>query len=142
MEANHQAGHVCWDGLDTMNGKPTGAIRVSFGFASRPQDADQIFEFLERYFLEDEPCARGRLERCVSGSQDLEVEAIALYPIKACHGMTVSSWPLGKWDGRLCRWLSDVPQQRLCVCSLTLLYHSKFNTPSILAATRLQRTLV
>lgn len=35
-----QAGHVCWDGHDIMNGKPVGAIRVSLGYMSNFEDVD------------------------------------------------------------------------------------------------------
>lgn len=34
-----QAGHVCWDDNDILNGKPTGAIRISFGYMSTYEDA-------------------------------------------------------------------------------------------------------
>lgn len=34
-----QAGHVCWDDNDILNGKPTGAVRVSFGYMSTYEDA-------------------------------------------------------------------------------------------------------
>lgn len=34
-----QAGHVCWDDNDIIHGKPTGAIRVSFGYMSTFEDA-------------------------------------------------------------------------------------------------------
>lgn len=35
----NQAGHVCWDDNDILNGKPTGAVRVSFGYMSTYEDA-------------------------------------------------------------------------------------------------------
>lgn len=34
-----QAGHVCWDDYDIVSGKPTGAVRVSFGYMSTFEDA-------------------------------------------------------------------------------------------------------
>ena len=33
---NHKSGHVCGDDIDIVNGKPTGSIRVSFGYYSKP----------------------------------------------------------------------------------------------------------
>ncbi len=33
-----QAGHVCWDDHDVINGQPTGAVRVSFGYMSTFED--------------------------------------------------------------------------------------------------------
>jgi molybdenum cofactor sulfurtransferase len=35
-----QAGHVCWDDNDVINGKPTGAVRISFGYMSTYEDAE------------------------------------------------------------------------------------------------------
>ncbi|KAK1398175.1 hypothetical protein POM88_008038 [Heracleum sosnowskyi] len=37
--SNIEAGHVCWDDHDILNGKPTGAVRVSFGYMSTFEDA-------------------------------------------------------------------------------------------------------
>ena len=42
--ANYEAGHVCWDDHDVMAGRPTGAVRASFGFASTEADAHAIGE--------------------------------------------------------------------------------------------------
>ncbi|XLU18960.1 hypothetical protein S245_055026, partial [Arachis hypogaea] len=34
------AGHACWDDHDVINGKPTGAVRVSFGYMSTYEEAN------------------------------------------------------------------------------------------------------
>jgi molybdenum cofactor sulfurtransferase len=34
VAANHAAGHVCGDNVDLIDGKPTGSIRISFGYFS------------------------------------------------------------------------------------------------------------
>lgn len=39
MPLLRQAGHVCWDDYDIIHGKPTGAVRVSFGYMSTFEDA-------------------------------------------------------------------------------------------------------
>lgn len=43
-----QAGHVCWDDNDILHGKPTGAIRVSFGYMSTFEDAMVYFHYLSK----------------------------------------------------------------------------------------------
>ncbi|DBA69485.1 TPA: hypothetical protein ACH3X2_001170 [Trebouxia sp. C0005] len=48
---NFEAGHVCWDDNDIIDGRPTGAVRVSFGWMSSMQDAQAILRFLETCFL-------------------------------------------------------------------------------------------
>lgn len=55
-----QAGHVCWDDRDILNGKPTGAIRISFGYMSTFDDvkvdhlcslldAESLFSYAFKY---------------------------------------------------------------------------------------------
>ncbi|KAF8412741.1 hypothetical protein HHK36_000710 [Tetracentron sinense] len=39
--SNIEAGHVCWDDYDILNGKPTGAVRISFGYMSTFEDAKE-----------------------------------------------------------------------------------------------------
>ena len=51
----YDAGHVCWDDKDILNGKPTGAVRASFGWASTTSDADAIIEVIKRHFVEEQP---------------------------------------------------------------------------------------
>ncbi|KAL0025505.1 hypothetical protein WJX77_007273 [Trebouxia sp. C0004] len=48
---NFEAGHVCWDDNDIIDGRPTGAVRVSFGWMSSLQDAQAILTFLQTCFL-------------------------------------------------------------------------------------------
>ncbi|TYK08631.1 molybdenum cofactor sulfurase isoform X11 [Cucumis melo var. makuwa] len=49
LASNIAAGHVCWDDCDIINGKPTGAVRVSLGYMSTYEDvkgnANKIKEF-------------------------------------------------------------------------------------------------
>ncbi|KAL6562442.1 Molybdenum cofactor sulfurase [Orobanche gracilis] len=70
--SNVEAGHVCWDDRDILHGKPTGAVRVSFGYMST---------------FEDARCDEGVATRCF-------LKSITVYPIKSCAGFTVESWPL------------------------------------------------
>ncbi|PWA45494.1 molybdenum cofactor sulfurase [Artemisia annua] len=46
-----QAGHVCWDDYDILNGKPTGAVRVSFGYMSTFEDAWKFMNFIVSSFV-------------------------------------------------------------------------------------------
>lgn len=48
-----QAGHVCGDSMDLINGKPTGSIRVSFGFSSTLSDARHFLRFVYECFVDD-----------------------------------------------------------------------------------------
>ncbi|XP_045151971.1 molybdenum cofactor sulfurase [Echinops telfairi] len=41
-----QAGHVCGDNLDLIDGHPTGSVRISFGYMSTVEDAQAFLSFL------------------------------------------------------------------------------------------------
>jgi len=43
---------VCGDDKDLINGRPTGAVRVSFGYMSNIQDAQKCLQFIVDCFLE------------------------------------------------------------------------------------------
>ena len=49
--SNHAAGHVCGDSMDLINGKPTGSIRVSFGYYSIKADADKVLDIIRKNYL-------------------------------------------------------------------------------------------
>lgn len=47
----YQAGHVCGDDNDLIDGRPTGSVRVSFGPYSRQSDADRLLNMLTDCFV-------------------------------------------------------------------------------------------
>ena len=50
-----QAGHVCGDSMDIVNGEPTGSVRVSFGYMSTLKDAQTLIHFIESCFVDHGP---------------------------------------------------------------------------------------
>lgn len=100
--SNIEAGHVCWDDRDILHGKPTGAVRVSFGYMSTFEDAMKFVNFVESNFV------ISSFNRCAlqPRSISLPIEGIAeaaarhfltsitVYPIKSCAGFSVDQWPL------------------------------------------------
>ncbi|KAG4213196.1 hypothetical protein ERO13_A01G039700v2 [Gossypium hirsutum] len=105
--SNLEAGHVCWDDNDVINGKPTGAVRVSFGYMSTYEDAKKFIDFIrssfismpsefeKRYLLRSKsiPCPTEGFEDRLSSSA-CHLKSITIYPIKSCAGFIVNSWPL------------------------------------------------
>lgn len=83
-------GFSCGAAVDIVQGKPTGAVRVSFGYASTCEDASKILRFLEENFkdigsgVQRMPCRT-----------ETTVWKIFIYPIKSCRGQSVMRWPLG-----------------------------------------------
>ncbi|KAL3333767.1 hypothetical protein AABB24_033701 [Solanum stoloniferum] len=100
--SNIEAGHVCWDDRDILHGKPTGAVRVSFGYMSTFEDAMKFVNFVENNFVISSSNRCALQPRSIS----LPVEGIAkaaarhfltsitVYPIKSCAGFSVDQWPL------------------------------------------------
>lgn len=47
-----KAGHVCGDNIDLVDGRPTGSVRVSFGYMSTFQDCQNFLNFVVDCFVE------------------------------------------------------------------------------------------
>lgn len=59
MEENYRHGRVCGtDSHDVVNGRNTGAVRVSLGFNSTERDCDLLLTFLKESYLNKEPEVR------------------------------------------------------------------------------------
>lgn len=105
IRANHEGGHVCWDDHDIIDGKPTGAVRVSFGYMSTIEDSLGLLDFVCKYFVDNSAsclCSSlnqqgGLLSNATThkGDHRMHLESITIYPIKSCGGFSVDSWPLG-----------------------------------------------
>uniref|UniRef100_A0A672H589 Molybdenum cofactor sulfurase n=1 Tax=Salarias fasciatus TaxID=181472 RepID=A0A672H589_SALFA len=52
MRKNLQAGHVCGDSMDLVDGQPTGSVRVSFGYMSTFEDCQKFLKFVAECFVE------------------------------------------------------------------------------------------
>ncbi|KAH3759499.1 molybdenum cofactor sulfurase [Pelomyxa schiedti] len=99
---NWKAGHVCWmDGVDLVQGRPTGAIRASFGWCSTKREADKLVSVIRSHFIEDKfpnpPATPPDLRLLLSPvpANELRVSAIYVYPIKSCAGFAVARWQCG-----------------------------------------------
>ncbi|KAI7818532.1 pyridoxal phosphate-dependent transferase [Gamsiella multidivaricata] len=107
VKKNLEAGHVCWDDTDILNGKPTGSIRISLGAMSTVDDVLAFIAFLEEYFIDNsDPDAivqsldligeKGEIPDS-SSSDPVQVDSVIIYPIKSCRGYKIPrgrSWPL------------------------------------------------
>ncbi|XP_020269187.1 molybdenum cofactor sulfurase isoform X2 [Asparagus officinalis] len=98
--SNIEAGHVCWDDNDILNGKPTGAVRVSFGYMSTFEDAEKFLKFVVSSFVTKPNLSRDAYPfetQSLTGSQfvgGVHLKSITIYPVKSCAGFSVQSWPL------------------------------------------------
>lgn len=108
LHSNFQSGHVCWDDNDIISGRPTGAVRVSFGYMSTFEDAQEFVSFIDEFFVSrkssftNEKLPKDRRESdqeigslmTSSAERKLYLESIRVYPIKSCAGFSVECWPL------------------------------------------------
>ncbi|XP_012870305.1 PREDICTED: molybdenum cofactor sulfurase [Dipodomys ordii] len=46
-----EAGHVCGDHIDLIDGQPTGSVRISFGYMSTVEDAEAFLKFIKAISL-------------------------------------------------------------------------------------------
>ncbi|KAK6638880.1 hypothetical protein RUM43_007150 [Polyplax serrata] len=89
----YQAGHVCGDSKDLIDGKPTGSIRISFGYMTTQNDVDKLVDMISESFVEVTPQVIPHKKR-IYGKEQMQLSRILLYPIKSCRAMEVRSWQL------------------------------------------------
>ncbi|KAK7292490.1 hypothetical protein RIF29_08271 [Crotalaria pallida] len=96
--SNTEAGHVCWDDHDIINGKPTGAVRVSFGYMSTFEETKKFIDFVACSFMSSSNHVDhgNYLKGLKKGflDTDYHLKSITIYPIKSCGGFCARSWPL------------------------------------------------
>ncbi|RDX99356.1 Molybdenum cofactor sulfurase, partial [Mucuna pruriens] len=96
--SNTEAGHVCWDDHDIINGKPVGAVRVSFGYMSTYEDAKKFLDFVASSFMSPQNHIDhgNQMKGLEKGFVDAgySLKSITIYPIKSCGGFSARSWPL------------------------------------------------
>ncbi|XP_023320374.1 molybdenum cofactor sulfurase isoform X2 [Eurytemora carolleeae] len=78
--------------LYILNGRPTGSIRISYGYMSTQTDCDKLMSLLRNYFVEGEP---NRPETADPNST-IQVVGVFVYPVKSCRGIKVSAWNMTK----------------------------------------------
>lgn len=104
-----RAGRICGDYYDLLDGQPTGAVRVSFGYMTRKTHIDQLLQMLRISYLNVKPQQRlnyieEQVEQLPKALQ-LRVKRLrphllqlAIYPVKSCAAFkitkTAESWPL------------------------------------------------
>ncbi|KAJ3262595.1 hypothetical protein HK103_000124 [Boothiomyces macroporosus] len=91
LAETEQLGHVCGDEIDLVEGNPTGAVRISFGFANTSNDVKLWINFLNTYFVQ-------KIQICqlpvppLTDIIKIEVGKLIIYPIKSCPGIEMSNW--------------------------------------------------
>ena len=108
MQQNYEAGQRCGDENDILNGKPTGALRVSLGAMSSWSDVKSFVAFIEQFFLTGTALAAP--SRGITQAHDrFCIESLHVYPIKSCAAYNVPPdvpWQITReglaWDREWC----------------------------------------
>jgi molybdenum cofactor sulfurtransferase len=93
VKSHLDLGHVCWDDRDVINGKSTGATRISLGYMSNFEDCWRFLSFVKKYFVDNtSPSLAPNAEELSRDNNFVTIEEIVLFPIKSCAGFSVNSW--------------------------------------------------
>ncbi|KAL1508879.1 hypothetical protein ABEB36_003701 [Hypothenemus hampei] len=108
VKTHYEAGHVCGDQNDLVNGYPTGSVRISFGYMSTYEDADTFISMIHSCFVskslftENISLKSGNvLINQTSTTPYTEITGrlvkVFLYPVKSCAAFEVKNmWKLTK----------------------------------------------
>ena len=86
-----RGGKICWDNsMDVIPGssKPTGSVRLSFGYCSILADVDKFISLLKSHFVETCPNVGSLVKPKYNVMDDrIKVTHFYIYPIKGCGAM-------------------------------------------------------
>ncbi|KAF3906476.1 hypothetical protein ABW20_dc0106251 [Dactylellina cionopaga] len=88
MRKNFVAGKRCGDEWDLMNGKPTGAIRISFGAMSTLDDVATFLSFVDEFYVE-RTTLQMAIPPALGSLQVATVSKLSIYPIKSCAAFDI-----------------------------------------------------
>lgn len=102
IRKQYESGHICSDYNDLVDGIPTGAARISFGYMTRKQDVDRVVTMIRECYLTtvEERLRRMDISRMPKDLQHIpdrlkpQLKEICIYPIKSCGAFKV----LDKWS--------------------------------------------
>jgi molybdenum cofactor sulfurtransferase len=111
LQHHYDSGVRCDDGQDSIDGKPTGTVRISFGAMSSLGDVKAFVKFIDEYYVQKSPVAPTltTLLATTSPLASYFVESLSVYPVKSCAAFKVPkdvSWEVTAngllWDREWC----------------------------------------
>jgi len=85
---NNTIGHTCWNQMDIINEKITGAIRVSLHFKTKKKEIDNFIKFIKKNYLNE---INNNID-IINDNKKLSIDKIIIYPIKSCTGIELTKW--------------------------------------------------
>lgn len=113
MRRNYAAGQRCGSENDILNGKPTGAIRLSFGAMSSMEDVTDFLHFVKEFYVSSVHAETNLIPHQENFIHQLPstyaVESLSVFPIKSCAAYKIPAnvrWEVGPkgfaWDREWC----------------------------------------
>ncbi|XP_028411385.1 molybdenum cofactor sulfurase-like [Dendronephthya gigantea] len=97
LHKNFDAGHVCGDSVDIVDGYPTGSIRISFGYMSAFSDAEKFLSFIKSCFVDQvSRCCNEKTPKETTAKDSGLVKKMYIYPVKSCAAFEVEQWNLNE----------------------------------------------
>ena len=88
----YREGHICGDMLDSVAGRPTGSVRISFGYMSTRGDVEALVTLIRDNFVHQISSSEEQTPSLGPGPGLVTVTGVNVYPVKSCGGMSVRSW--------------------------------------------------
>ena len=88
------AGHICGDFNDLVDGFPTGSIRVSFGYMNDKADADILLELIRKCYVQTEETSLNNIihvNEADNKNAKPILQSIRIFPIKSCGPMVINN---------------------------------------------------
>ncbi|ETI29289.1 hypothetical protein G647_01742 [Cladophialophora carrionii CBS 160.54] len=114
LRQNYDAGQRCGGENDIINGKPTGAIRLSFGAMSSMKDVATFLDFIREFYIDLNGPSQ-TLQPATAhysihpNSEGFVIESLSVFPIKSCAAYKIPrdvAWEVGgkglAWDREWC----------------------------------------
>jgi molybdenum cofactor sulfurtransferase len=114
IRSHLELGHACWDGMDVINGQPTGVVRVSFGIFTTESDIEKLVQVLrDSFFI---PHSRPFAQSLHAAHADnllepnpsrdaFAIKEICIYPVKSCSGQSIRGpWRVARSGLAYDRW--------------------------------------
>lgn len=108
VQKHFQAGHICGDANDLIDGIPTGSVRISLGYMTERKNIEHLLMMIEKCYIQQKGAysldrniiqkyykKTGNMKVEENGYGNLELAAICVYPIKSCGAFKViTKWAL------------------------------------------------
>jgi molybdenum cofactor sulfurtransferase len=96
MRRNFASGQRCGDDHDIINGKPVGALRISFGAMSSLNDVEAFIAFVQEFYVDATiPQRAAPSPQPPVLHSSFFIESLSIYPIKSCAAYSIP--PDTKW---------------------------------------------